>query len=400
MIYRRDRATFMIDRGFDVRIHANITGGSDIFVDVVFGNNGNTGLSWAQAKRDLWNALAVVTDGGTIHIASGRYEFENNYGGHQGSFGNKNLNFIGYGDVILQGTHRITVWNLDTNHYEAIWTADIRAIWDESIVNPDDTYYQLTKVGDEATVDATPGTFWWDVGANLIHLHLSDSRAPDMDVQISQANQSCALVAAAAPGRSTYFENIEFRYSGNLQVRCYQTAGVVQRAYFRNCVVSQKGYIQNSVSIDGVTEAILLDCTIRDSTGSGGGDGIDGSSLGGIASRVIEAGCTIYNIRGQNNDQCSSMHDGSDAVRINCVYHDSQGQIIAEDDVGNYIWMLGCRLSDSDIGYGYWGSNAWLDACNIHDCATADVKSVGMVRIRRLIHTGILDTAAGTIESY
>lgn len=381
-------------KAFDLKSYSGLGTGGDIYLDVTNGNNANDGTTWAKAVQDMWQALALLPANGTIHMAEGIYWFTNGHGGYQGNLPAGAM--IGYGDVEVNACYWMNPanWSLDGNHYEISQTNQIDHIWDVTQTNAYGAYVELTSVVDEATCDATPGSFYYDAVADVLHVRTADDRPPDHDLRATGGTRHVGTVSHATQ-KYVYAENIKFMFSSGNHIRFYQTTGADIRAFFKGCTISHSGDDSGLVNLDGVTLSIFQECILEH--GVNRGDGFDYESFTGIDCHGIEIDCTIRHIRGQSNDQCSTYHDAGSVVRIGGDYSNAQGQIIAEDDVGGSAWLLGCYLHDGDAGYGYWGENAWLHGVRIGSMANYEINSVGTIRVRDMIDSGNYN---GTVVAY
>lgn len=89
--------------------------------------------------------------------------------------------------VFISSNIALPTFTLVSAHYEGAVTTSVNQVFDTSaretnFASKFGLYSQLTQVASSALVDSTPGTFFW--AANVLYVHLFDSRAPDASVKV------------------------------------------------------------------------------------------------------------------------------------------------------------------------------------------------------------------------
>lgn len=389
------------------------TGGTDYYVDPVSGDNANTGLSWGQALKSI--RIAVGKAGvGTVHLASGTYGYADADGGWIGGLGNAHTLICESGDAVL--TPRLLhTYSLVSNHYEATATTQITSVMDLSISETNGQYKKYNLVADAATVDATPGSFYW--AANVLYLRTLDDRAPDSDIYTLRTVSSGLQIGVTATD-TRYVEGIKFLFCTDRMVRCFYNSalnpGQWLHVYFKNCAFSHQ--ISSPVNydifdIDGHVDCILQGCVAE--YGILDGFNYHVTPFTEIP-RAIEIDCIgrYCGTSGSTNNG-SSTHEAAPVVRIMGKYHDSYGAVIG-DVGGASVWCLGTEAYNSltatatrNVGFlvaDGGPTKMWLDSCYAHD-STYDLAPIEgeAIYIRNFVGgagSNYDDGGGGTVTPY
>lgn len=349
---------FRVKPSFTLQGRAGITVSKTYYVDTVNGNDGNTGLSAAQAFQSM-NQVNTQGDADRVYILDGSYIKGNT---HPYGFG-RSMEIIGLGTVYFTSDvfSDLSFSKTGTNYY----TSDLSAAQYVAIVydyaNPTARGAPdiLSLAADAATCDSTPGTYFreWN-GTKKLYVHPFDSRAPDSNIK-------CCLAVNFRPQEDSttyYLENINF--IGGASIQNASAAGGA-KGYFYGCTFT-------NASVRGADEVIYQGCVL----GGASGDGNNIDDLNGVGSNVVEINCTMQDVGSASSDQCSTTHNATNIVRINGHYRYSAGQCIADTGTGQ-TWMLGTEVDNSSTGIGIYSSvTMWLDSIYVHDQSTNDLQNV------------------------
>lgn len=374
---------------WNLQTHANISVTTTYYVDKATGNNGNTGLSWAQALADIKTALQKA-DVDRIYVKAGYYHQTEARGD---LVPDRSLEIIAVdGPVYMTssvGNRFTTGWTLDSNHYEATIDGNtLSDVWDNGTLDSFGNATRLTKKASEAEVDGDPGS-WWQSG-NTVFVRLEDGRSPDSNVFWYQASNA---ITVARNSRTYYFEGIHF-HGGIYGARVSNlsaTGGL--KAYFKDCAFR---YIWNKdvFLIEGADEVILQNCIASHGTTL---DGFHYDALNTVVPDVIEIDCESYEHGSSTSHQASSVHGGINIVRIGGYYHHTTDHNI-RDIGGGKMWCLGTEVSHSDTGKGFaFSGTAWLDSCYSHDNPVYDLVVEATCYIRDFVSGG---NFSGTPTAY
>jgi hypothetical protein len=371
--------------------------GKAYYVDPVSGNNGNTGLSWAQAFKDALTATAKA-DAVVIYLMPGQYCYEGTAMGTRGQF--KGIGGSARSLICVGGQAILTVdlglaYTLDTTHYEATTTRTINKVWDSKYTNANGSASQYTLVANEAAVEATPGSYYKG-GSNDFYIRTIDDREPDNDIHVALASAPGGTITA--DNKTYYYENCTFAYGagGITHQNSSATGGLI--ALFKNC--NFYNLLDAGVTNLGVDLAVMQGCNFK---WNGNGDFMEHNARNGIVTSAIEINCVFDYGDSGGSDNASTSH-GCKTVRIMGECRNVGGPLIA-DVTSNYTWCLGTKVITSDTpggGYGFYnGGLMWLDTCLSQGNSNYDLtcEAACTIYYHDLISGGV-NTGAGTFTPY
>lgn len=406
-IQRRGRV-FRPHPSFSLQAYAlaQIAAGTTYYVSTS-GNDGNTGLSWAQALRSPGVAHQKA-DARIIYIDAGYYYRNETYAGVTPV---RSMAIIGVGDVYLTADCRnqVGAFSAVGNHYEAACTRTVKDVYDETSLTAYGGHSRLALQANSGAVDTTVGSWYW--AANVLYVRTTDSRAPDASMHYYEQSTPLPMYAPGAD-RILYCENLKL-WGGASPSIGYTAATFDIRLYFNNCDLRYAsnviGSTYNAFSVWGITEAIFFNVKLAHSVLY---DGFNYKLSGGVTPRAIEYNCESWDHGDGSIDQPSTTHDGTTIVRINGRYHDCAGaSVIADTGSGGKTWCLGTLAyspkTPATTGGFYvdTGQSMWLDRCATRNLG-ASAKGVNVadatsaIRHRKLITDGTLVNNGGTLEAY
>lgn len=365
---KKNGSSFRPASGWDVSSLKPITG-ADYFVDPVLGSNGNDGLSWGTAKKDIQPA-SISAGVGTIYIKTGFYHRYLGSGGWQG-FGNAHSIVCVDPTPATLCTSRIQSYSVSGSHYNSTSTVQIFEVYDLSIINADGSYAEYTLAASESAADSTPGSFFWT--ANVLSVRTADDRAPDASIIAIVSADNISVIATSS--KTIYMENCKVLFSPTNLVKLGGD-GALLKAYFKDCIFSHGGVGHNYYTL-GQVESILQNCVSEYAVSDCFNYHISPYATIGTA---IEINCTGryagYTSAAGTTFNGSSTHDAVPIVRVGGVYHHSKGANIG-DVGGSQSWNLGVESHHSltptaarNSGFlvGNTGpTKMWLDTCHSHD---------------------------------
>lgn len=314
------------------------------------GNDSNDGLSLANAKLTVSNALSAGAK--LIYMSEGNY--------HKSTFGvNYNVNgddiaIIGVGKVRICGYHKGQTWaetSVGSNAYRTVQSiaSTAEGVIDFLNLDADGDGSLLTQVLTEADCIATPGTWYKDGGgADIFTVHMIDDRAVNNGVNMS-ANLSGGAGFKSDSGR-LLMENIEIAFSLSfLSNTSASTFEVYLKDYSipypRKYKVTDTGS-ENGLSINGIS-MVLENCSGKNSSS----DVFNYHNTLGIAKMdVTEIDCNIKNpnFEGKNTNgiyQCSTVHEGVNMLRVNGTYENGDKDAIKDVGTSSSV-LIGCAISN------------------------------------------------------
>lgn len=347
--------------------------------------DGSEILPYRTIKKALQVAATLPDTDLNIFVASGEYGFNAHFSGTSCP---KNLNIIATGGrVLCTNKFAISSWTADgagTYKTTRAGIADVRdSKYPVTWPNGETTPQHLTKVADVATCQATPSSWYTD--NTTVWVHLQDGRVPD-----ANAGQDVGLIygsisALLSTNQKWFVQGFDFEGSnGNLFGVSAGNGVTVERVVIDDCTFrfqGNNGY--KSVSLLSVALGIIHNCRSYDSVG----DGFSYSrfALGSSSTNAIEINCHAYKCGNAETSagiiNGSTNHADGKVVRINCVYRDTYGPVVA--DINNTRnWMLGIdadssllgdnSLNDSIIQAGVESGEraiSWLDNCTVGSSA-------------------------------
>lgn len=337
------------------------------------GNDANDGLTLGTALRTV-KAAILKADVDVIYLAAGHYNWT--YGWFTAT-PSRSIAFyaLSPGDVIISTSMDFS-WALDlfyTNTYKATAASYVGWVFDASVLDGLGDYQELTARADVATVDANPGSYFWDNVGLILYVRLGDDRAPDADVR---AYRQYSSMKCTTDNITLYFQDIKFEGGDYTVYFKNASAAGGLNVYALNC--SFKYGVAGCCYIHGGA-AILQNCVAARSKNQ---DGFNYHINLTVVPKVIEIDCVGRNNGGDDLDDFdngSSMHDGGEIVRIMGEYYGNVGNNVWDVTSTTKSWNLGsvshrsagvANRANFAIGIAGGGGRMWLDRVVSHSSVT------------------------------
>ena len=337
------------------------------------GSDGYTGLSWAQAFRKISTALAQA-DVDVVYVEAGYY---GRVGGGAVSLGTRSVSIIASGGrAVMSQDHELTSWTHVSNHYERALALHCGVVTDASNKDTYGDYQVLTRVADAATVDATPGSWWWN-GSSTIYVRTFDDRAPDTNIHCYFGGQ--APFYLVGDNKIIYAENIDVEGGKICADLKNSSATGGTSCYFNTCSFKYNAD-QHTPNPDNAVNIRGVDAYFKDCWGSKTSiDLFNYTARNTVNARGIEINCQAWDLGVLSTSQTaangSSCHNSCAAVRIGCTYSRTYGPVISDINTSQG-WTVCCIVKDSlsggavstKFGLGTPGGGAssqWFDTCEV-----------------------------------
>jgi len=308
---------------FDVATFKN-TGGKNLYVDSVNGLDTNSGLTTSLQLKSVQKAYDLASDGDTIVCKPGVYKRAHVISAS--TLIEKNINIVsdGTGPVrwFQADYHNYTKTAGATNVYQTARN-NITHVVDLQLLNINGETIALKSVASIAECDATEGSYFMD-GTNT-YIHMIGHVVPNDNnvVILLQTGNPALKVTNATKNISLYVEGIEF-YGGTANIYVGNSATYLDpKVYMKKCKMRYSSTL-NAVHILGAT-SYFQDCEASYSVL----DGFNYHASNGRIVKSIEVNCLGRgngdNSKSTDVNNGSTTHDGSKAIRINCVYYENMG---------------------------------------------------------------------------
>ncbi|MGZ3814831.1 MAG: hypothetical protein ACXVA0_24065, partial [Mucilaginibacter sp.] len=290
-IYKVGKRQYATD--FNPEKYRNPGVGKTYYVSTT-GSAGNDGLSWATATR-LSTALQKP-DADRIILAPGLYDKNN---GFNAVVPTRNIAIIGVGKVIISNHDPALSWSATAGQTN-VWQANRSVVsnaFDAATVDANGDYSKLTAQTSIANVNANPGSYYFDSGANIVYVKTSDQRQPDSNIRVFISTE----LNAVAGNTATYLENICF-HGGQNPFKCYSSGGYRPTVVAKNCKFKYGGQAGNGCFINVGAISYLIDCEAA----AGEQDGFNYHINNGQIPYFAEIDCV-----GRNNGLIDDNDNGS-----------------------------------------------------------------------------------------
>lgn len=365
------------------------------------GNDSNSGTLPNAPLRTFKAALAKA-DVGRIVLAPGTY-FSDGYSI------TRNVAIVsqsGKKDVILRSglNTAAQTWTLEPG-FSNVYTIPVPvgfpvlSVLDPTLVDENGDYYQHTQQTSGATVQANPGSYWYDSVNLKLYVRMLTNRSPNTagqeavllcnvqnlvngnisvymeNLRIEGGNRNLYMTATSPSARpKLYAWNTDFRYGGN---HCIASEGGI--SYLQNCLSCHSGLDTLNYHNGGTVGAIAVE----------------------INHKAYAAGVN-YTVGGPalHEQNASSNHDNGLSIRINGEYSAGYGPIVIDTNlcvtlcVGTVAFGSLATIGSSDFGPGnntnFYGADMTLIDCSSKR-STNDlvVQTGGTVRVRNFINKGV-----------
>lgn len=329
------------------------------------GSDANSGSTLNSPLKTLVAAIAKASVG-VIKCYPGTY-----YGGIGTAIGvtvNRDIeisSLSGGPDVIVRtGVDSAGItWTLNTGAtYEAVTGLAINQAFDGTIVDGRGDPFRLTLRGSIATVNANPGSWWYDSAVGKVYVRMPIDGSPSGKVVLFGS-----AAGTVTGNRALFCKNIKFHGGG---IALADSGGVRPRLYMKDC--EQKYGANNGIqTLAGI--AYLQRVTLALSAL----DNANYHDNAGLASRALEIDCVSYGsgylLSGSPSEtmNASSMHDTGVVLRINGQYSESWGPNIP-DTGSSTSWNIGVSVKDA-LGSTASSNNGFYTetAMTLIDCAAS-----------------------------
>lgn len=308
---------------FDVAVFKNV-GGKNLYVDPVNGSDTNDGLGWITAVKSVQKAYTLAANNDTIICKSGVYKRAHVV--TAGTNIEKNINIITDGGTVRwyqADDHTYTKTAGATNVYQTART-NVTHVIDIQLLPINGESIALTKVNSIAECDALEGSYYND-GTNT-YIHMFGNIAPNNNnaVILLQTGNPGLSVTNATQNVNLYVEGIEF-YGGTANISIANSATyLTPNLYMKNCKLRYAS-TKNALNVLGGQYIFSQKCEASFSPL----DGFNYHAQNGQVVKSIEVDCLGRgngdNTLSTNNNNGSTTHDGSKAIRINCTYYENMG---------------------------------------------------------------------------
>lgn len=236
-----------------------------------------------------------------------------------------------------------------------LWTttrAGVNGVFNLQKQNGFGMYEQLTKV--ESLSDCENTNKSWYLSGSTLYVHTENNEEPTFNTYMVRVGVKTGIFNLNG-NHFLRLKNIDFYPGAHIGFKNSDTTN------FENCAIMENVRIyttldNNGFSFDNIKNVYTLECC----TGENNRDGFNyhytdmtGSPL--ASSFVYERNCTSYNnglTDENNNNNCSTIHEGGRIIRVNNVYQNSRGPIIA--DIGSpKVLMINCNVTQEMSGSSY-----------------------------------------------
>lgn len=374
-------------------------------VSWVNGNDANNGSTNNPLKTI--NAAAQKADVGVILLMDGIH-----YDGLDAFVPTRDIeirSFSGDEQVIRMGEdpadYTFTVTPATSFEYEAVISRQIRAVFDNTLPDGKGGYKEMTLVADAATVNATPGSWYYDVGLTKLFVRMFTNRAPGTDLVMLTTSQNIL-----AGDQAMFLKNVKIEGGEHgFQLNATAAGSLIPRLYMQDCRI----FYSNNFGIDSNAGKTYLE---RVEVADSKSDNLNYHDLDGTACVALEIDITSRGagIRSQlaENNNASSMHENGVVVRVNGDYYDSYGPTLPDTD-GSFSLNIGVVARDSQAptagfnvnflnGQNLGGGKMFCHHCLSKGAATDYSATVSEIFVAECSDQGVFfeASAAAHVEQY
>lgn len=310
------------------------------YVDWLVGSDANPGTQ-TNAPLKTINAAIQKGDVGIIKLISNIH-----YDGLDGFLPTRDVeisSFSGNEVIIRMGedpaAYTFSVTATTTYEYETIISRQIRAVFDNTLPDGKGGYAEMELVADITTVNATPGSWFYDTGTTTLYVRMFTNRAPGTDLVMLTTSSN-----TLSGDQAMLLKNVKIE-GGNDCFKAINTTGgtLVPRLYMQDCrMFFGQNFGLNSDGAKTYLERVeVADCNL---------DNLNYHDEGGTAAIALEIDVTSRGsgVRTQaaENNNASSMHENGVIVRINGDFYDSYGPNLPDTDAAMSL-NVGVKCRDS-----------------------------------------------------
>jgi hypothetical protein len=383
-----------------------VSGVVNYYVDPVAGLDANTGTGPNAPLKTISAAIAKA-DVGVINLKAGIY-YET-LGNVIGVTVNRDIqikSWSGGNDVTIRNAvdSAAVTWTVNTGiTYQATIGQTIYRVMDKTVVDARGDYLDLKPQTSIASVNANPGSYWYDSATGIIYVRMHTNRTPSGDALLLRANTSLRVNG----NRAILLKNL--RFEGGTGINMVNASGVRPRLYAVDSSFRYSG--SNGIDTLGAT-AYLERCVIA----KAGLDNLNYHDDSGLNSRALEIDVISYGAgdtaaKGYaalgDSQNASSMHDTGSVVRVNGVYEESYGPVIPDTgtsssmNIGVYAGRSLAPTTTQNASIYSEGGMYLIDSTakgSAYDLRTA---AGGTLNIRGMIMAGsILREGGGVVQQF
>lgn len=351
---------YLIDPAFNLRSYASVPKGVTYYVDVVNGNDANSGLTSALAFKSL-NLAVAKTDVGRIYIDYGYYYKQY---GWNGVTPTRSFELIATGENVTLTTDvsNTLTYVLEGNLYKAYTTTAVTNAWDRTRSDKYGDPLTLQAYTSRAQVDTSTVGAWY-YATDTLFVRLIDNDDPTDSTAIFTSGQNIVI---DGEGLKYYFHGFDMIGGGITISNADGSQGGC------NVYIDSVNLRGGSIFVDGVSEFFYFNSSVAKTKS---GDLINYDPENGVYTSYVE-----NNIRSYNNndaggaattDQASTAHIGTRGIRLNSFYGYTGGQGIADVD-SCQSWVINCEVDSGGSNANYFFGTgdkcyAWLQDCESYD---------------------------------
>lgn len=328
-----------------------------LYVDRDNGNDSNDGAS-ATPKKTIKGALTAISSatGNNWKVICKSYQFfRNEFVGETTQTDNYDM----YKNIIIEPYDKDKKILVTTAQETLSWTSDGNGVYHATRSSIDyvcdmtekDVYGVYKKVPEVSTLTECQNTVnSYYISGNDIYIHTKSGSAPTTSTYLI----SLALSTAKFNIRANLYlrlKNIDFYVSGAMDFHNASTN-------YENTLICENVGIyycgdNNGFSINNVKNVYMINCKTGYNLRDGFSYHFSQTPSATVSNSIIyEKNCMSFEngINDTNsNNNCSTIHEGANIVRVNGVYKNSKGPSIA--DVGSSkTLMIHCGINQ-DISY-------------------------------------------------
>lgn len=385
---------FDLYRNYDNTIYDNLDLSTydtvnKVYVDRDNGNDSNDG-SEATPFKTIKGALTAVSSlaGTTWKIICKTYQFFRN------EFINEDANnqtYVMYKNIIIEPYDPTKTIEVTTAQETLVWTSDgnnvyhatrssIWAVYDKTERDVYGSYKKIPKVETLTDCQNIANTYY--ISGSTIYMHTKGGQ-PSNDTYII----NLALATGSFSIRGNLFlrlKNIDFYVSNYIEFGNLSTA-------YENTLICENVKIfgtgdGNGFNILKVKNNYMINCVTGDNKRDGFNYHFTGMDSSTIENTIIyEKNCVSYDnglTDSNNNNNCSTIHEGGNIIRVNGIYSTSNGPIIADINSSKSM-LINCHITQTLTGTGKVDfdfedtttgvGRAYLIDCTALDTATTSI---------------------------
>jgi hypothetical protein len=237
-------------------------------------------------------------------------------------------------------------------------TQNVASVMDRLSLDAEGISKAYFNVAGESNVNANPGSFYYNVGTDVLYVHTFNGRVPDSDVHIFLNTSVVNLTRTVTSGDDQYVHFQKIKFYGGLCMQIANTGAGYWHVGYDDCEFSYAGSITAAFYVPGRARGFIKDCVGYYNRG----DVFDYASPDSffLEWNVI-ANHHTYNEGISANG--STSHEYSKVIRVNCNYQNTYGKPV-QDIHASQTLSIRCAAGNSLVAdphdYPY-ASNSVVD---------------------------------------